>query len=123
MTHLSLHTFLGAKPALCVHFCAGKQTKAAKYSAGTGLSPYSDLDLLIFRSQSQRTRRYDDMTSEEPVRALRDIFGDPKPPEITRKITACVACRKQKVGRVFAPAPEMKKALTHGVDQMPDGRF
>ncbi|CAI6099405.1 hypothetical protein V2G26_004158 [Clonostachys chloroleuca] len=37
------------------------------------------------------------MSSEEPVRALRDIFGDPKPPEITRKITACVACRKQKI--------------------------
>ncbi|VUC26039.1 unnamed protein product [Clonostachys rosea] len=37
------------------------------------------------------------MTSDEPVRALRDIFGDPKPPEITRKITACVACRKQKI--------------------------
>ena len=30
--------------------------------------------------------------------ALRESFGDPKPPDITRKITACVACRKQKVG-------------------------
>lgn len=63
------------------------------------------------------------MTSEEPVRALRDIFGDPKPPEISRKITACVACRKQKVYRVLAPALELKKELTHGVDKMPDGRF
>ncbi|KAI0133721.1 C6 transcription factor [Xylariales sp. AK1849] len=31
------------------------------------------------------------------VRWLRDTFGDPKPPEISRKITACVACRKQKI--------------------------
>lgn len=31
------------------------------------------------------------------VNALRDSFGDRKPPDITRKITACVACRKQKV--------------------------
>ncbi|EME79188.1 uncharacterized protein MYCFIDRAFT_167080 [Pseudocercospora fijiensis CIRAD86] len=29
--------------------------------------------------------------------ALRDQFGDRKPPDITRKITACVACRKQKI--------------------------
>lgn len=28
---------------------------------------------------------------------LRQSFGDRKPPDITRKITACVACRKQKV--------------------------
>lgn len=31
------------------------------------------------------------------VMALRDQFGDRKPPDITRKITACVACRKQKI--------------------------
>lgn len=31
------------------------------------------------------------------VEALRDSFGDGKPPEISRKIKACVACRKQKV--------------------------
>ncbi|KAE8414164.1 hypothetical protein BDV36DRAFT_299278 [Aspergillus pseudocaelatus] len=41
------------------------------------------------------------MTNHEPpgsaVRRLRDTFGDPKPPDITRKITACVACRKQKI--------------------------
>ena len=30
--------------------------------------------------------------------ALRESFGDRKPPDITRKITACVACRKLKVG-------------------------
>ena len=29
-------------------------------------------------------------------RALREHFGDRKPPDISRKITACVACRKQK---------------------------
>ncbi|KAL2831855.1 hypothetical protein BJY01DRAFT_260396 [Aspergillus pseudoustus] len=32
-----------------------------------------------------------------PVSALRETFGDRKPPDITRKITACVACRKQKI--------------------------
>ncbi|PLB47675.1 hypothetical protein P170DRAFT_409889 [Aspergillus steynii IBT 23096] len=32
-----------------------------------------------------------------PIRQLREAFGDPKPPDITRKITACVACRKQKI--------------------------
>lgn len=34
---------------------------------------------------------------EDQIAALRDTFGDCKPPEISRKITACVACRKQKV--------------------------
>lgn len=34
---------------------------------------------------------------EDEIAALRDTFGDRKPPEISRKITACVACRKQKV--------------------------
>lgn len=29
--------------------------------------------------------------------ALREAFGDRKPPDITRKITACVACRKLKI--------------------------
>ncbi|KAF1980726.1 hypothetical protein K402DRAFT_425996 [Aulographum hederae CBS 113979] len=29
--------------------------------------------------------------------ALRESFGDRKPPDISRKITACVACRKQKI--------------------------
>ncbi|PKY07997.1 hypothetical protein P168DRAFT_228692 [Aspergillus campestris IBT 28561] len=35
--------------------------------------------------------------SPPDVSALRESFGDRKPPEITRKITACVACRKQKI--------------------------
>ncbi|KKK16519.1 hypothetical protein ARAM_003071 [Aspergillus rambellii] len=37
------------------------------------------------------------LLSPPAVSALRDSFGDRKPPDITRKITACVACRKQKV--------------------------
>lgn len=39
-----------------------------------------------------------ELPSPPPVSALRESFGDRKPPDITRKITACVACRKQKVG-------------------------
>ncbi|KAF2451763.1 hypothetical protein P171DRAFT_426228 [Karstenula rhodostoma CBS 690.94] len=31
------------------------------------------------------------------IQALRDAFGDSRPPGISRKITACVACRKQKI--------------------------
>ena len=44
----------------------------------------------------------DDSQAPSPfgVEALRESFGDPKPPDITRKITACVACQKQKVGVV-----------------------
>ncbi|KAL2872003.1 uncharacterized protein BJX67DRAFT_95961 [Aspergillus lucknowensis] len=37
------------------------------------------------------------LPSPPAVSALRESFGDRKPPDITRKITACVACRKQKV--------------------------
>ena len=44
--------------------------------------------------------------ADEPARALQDAFGALKPPDISRKITACVACRKQKVRRsiLFATA-------------------
>ncbi|PPJ50789.1 hypothetical protein CBER1_06506 [Cercospora berteroae] len=35
--------------------------------------------------------------SAPAIMALREQFGDRKPPDITRKITACVACRKQKI--------------------------
>ena len=38
------------------------------------------------------------MSRSPAVMALRQSFGDRKPPDITRKITACVACRKLKVG-------------------------
>lgn len=38
-----------------------------------------------------------ELASPPAVSALRESFGDRKPPDITRKITACVACRKQKV--------------------------
>lgn len=41
-----------------------------------------------------------------PARALREAFGDRKLPDISRKITACVACRKQKV-------PERLLSLSH----------
>ncbi|KAJ6114837.1 hypothetical protein N7486_000615 [Penicillium sp. IBT 16267x] len=37
------------------------------------------------------------LLSPTGVNALRESFGDQKPPDITRKITTCVACRKQKV--------------------------
>lgn len=36
-------------------------------------------------------------SSASPADALREQFGDRRPPDITRKITACVACRKQKI--------------------------
>jgi hypothetical protein len=42
------------------------------------------------------------------VNALRDSFGDRKPPDITRKITACVACRKQKVSYEVASGRTVK---------------
>jgi hypothetical protein len=31
------------------------------------------------------------------LNAFRDEYGDPRPPDISRKITACVSCRKHKV--------------------------
>jgi len=33
------------------------------------------------------------------VETFRRIFGDSKPPDISRKISACAACRKQKVSK------------------------
>ncbi|KAF2667875.1 C6 transcription factor [Microthyrium microscopicum] len=36
-------------------------------------------------------------SAEASISALREHFGDGKPPEISRKVTACVACRKQKI--------------------------
>ncbi|KAG8407456.1 hypothetical protein J3459_018488 [Metarhizium acridum] len=39
------------------------------------------------------------------VAALRESFGDGKPPEISRKITACVACRRQKCHMTNGKAP------------------
>ncbi|KXT18705.1 hypothetical protein AC579_2705 [Pseudocercospora musae] len=38
-----------------------------------------------------------DALRNNSMMALREQFGDRKPPDITRKITACVACRKQKI--------------------------
>lgn len=37
------------------------------------------------------------MSTPSAAKALRDSFGDRKLPGISRKITACVACRKLKV--------------------------
>lgn len=37
---------------------------------------------------------------------LRDTFGDRKIPDISRKITACVACRKLKIKCVITDAEE-----------------
>lgn len=46
--------------------------------------------------------------------SLREAFGDRKPPDITRKITACVACRKQKVPpAVQTPLGAWSRRLTH----------
>ncbi|KAF7195295.1 Transcriptional activator of proteases prtT [Pseudocercospora fuligena] len=36
-------------------------------------------------------------SATQSIMALREQFGDRKPPDIKRKITACVACRKQKI--------------------------
>lgn len=40
---------------------------------------------------------YDAKMSPSAAMALRDSFGDRKMPDISRKITACVLCRKLKV--------------------------
>ena len=41
------------------------------------------------------------MGSPSAALALREAWGDRKPPDITRKITACVACRKLKVPALY----------------------
>ncbi|KAL4897665.1 hypothetical protein BDV59DRAFT_197941 [Aspergillus ambiguus] len=53
------------------------------------------------------------LISPPEVVALRESFGDRKPPEISRKITACVACRKQKVGAIQA-----SPATSHNPDDV-----
>ncbi|KAH8690456.1 hypothetical protein BGW36DRAFT_306168 [Talaromyces proteolyticus] len=37
------------------------------------------------------------LSPSRPELAMREFFGDRKPPDISRKITACVACRKLKI--------------------------
>ena len=37
------------------------------------------------------------MSRPSAAAALRESFGDRRPPDISRKITACVSCRKLKV--------------------------
>lgn len=56
------------------------------------------------------------------VNALRDSFGDRKPPDITRKITACVACRKQKV-RHDAASGGTVKLRRNSIGQMSYARW
>ncbi|RLL96985.1 hypothetical protein CFD26_101531 [Aspergillus turcosus] len=58
------------------------------------------------------------LPSPPAVSALRDTFGDRKPPNITRKITACVACRKQKV----VVHLNLNKNSAHEAGQMPYAR-
>lgn len=38
---------------------------------------------------------------ESATQALRASFAGSAPPDITRKITACVACRKQKASQIL----------------------
>ncbi|KAJ5094276.1 hypothetical protein N7456_010137 [Penicillium angulare] len=58
-----------------------------------------------------------DMSLPSPpaVSALRESFGDRKPPDITRKITACVACRKQKVSNVICEKAKRHTLLEEDV--------
>ena len=37
------------------------------------------------------------MSHQSAAALLRESFGDRRPPDISRKITACVSCRKLKV--------------------------
>jgi hypothetical protein len=53
-----------------------------------------------------------ELPSPPAVSALRESFGDRKPPDITRKITACVACRKQKVILIFKSTDTVTDGLT-----------
>ncbi|KAK3072189.1 hypothetical protein LTR53_007260, partial [Teratosphaeriaceae sp. CCFEE 6253] len=52
--------------------------------------------------------------SASPASALRDHFGD-RPPEITRKITACVACRKQKIKCNMRKGPPCVRCKKRGL--------
>ncbi|ETS85396.1 hypothetical protein PFICI_03421 [Pestalotiopsis fici W106-1] len=54
--------------------------------------------------------------SSSPVRALRDSFGDTRPPDISRKITACVSCRKQKIKcHMSASGPPCSRCQKRGL--------
>ncbi|TKA79066.1 hypothetical protein B0A55_02513 [Friedmanniomyces simplex] len=52
--------------------------------------------------------------SGSPASAMREQFGD-KPPEITRKITACVACRKQKIKCNMRDGPPCVRCQKRGL--------
>lgn len=51
---------------------------------------------------------------QSSVSALREQFGD-RPPEITRKITACVACRKQKIKCNMTGGPPCVRCKKRGL--------
>ena len=59
----------------------------------------------------------DIQSSKTPAMALRDSFGDRRIPDISRKVTACVACRKQKVrSREILACPDLAQCQP---DQVP----
>ncbi|KAJ5759095.1 hypothetical protein N7520_006251 [Penicillium odoratum] len=60
------------------------------------------------------------LPSPPALNALRESFGDRKPPDITRKITACVACRKQKIKCHMrdGQAPCSRCAMVHKIRRL-----
>lgn len=57
-------------------------------------------------------------SNNRSVQTLRDAFGDPRPPDISRRITACVACRKQKVSKFQSLIDVNLILMTFHIDQM-----
>jgi hypothetical protein len=53
--------------------------------------------LVVFRLDDAHRAVCPIMSRPSAAAALRESFGDRRPPEISRKITACVSCRKLKV--------------------------
>ena len=64
------------------------------------------------------------MAPSSAATALRESFGDRKIPDITRKITACVACRKLKVRLLlWCERDYSPKVLSTSSDQMSHERL
>ncbi|KUJ15173.1 uncharacterized protein LY89DRAFT_105896 [Mollisia scopiformis] len=55
------------------------------------------------------------MATSSAALSLRDSFGDRKPPDISRKITACVACRKQKIKCHLNGNPPCSRCKSRGL--------
>ncbi|CZR58310.1 uncharacterized protein PAC_08202 [Phialocephala subalpina] len=55
------------------------------------------------------------MAVSSAAMSLRDSFGDRKLPDISRKITACVACRKQKIKCHLSGSPPCSRCKTRGL--------